>query len=122
MSVETQNKLFPVFLKLENFRVLIVGGGKVAHEKVSAILNNSPKTRITLVGTQVSDAIKQFRETHPNLIIHQRSFTNSDLENIDFVISAVNNKDKGRSAAVSAGDKASKASPVLFLKSSLEKS
>ncbi len=93
MSTTTENKLFPVFLKLENFRVLIVGGGKVAHEKVSAILNNSPKTRITLVGTQVSDAIKQFRETHPNLIIHQRSFTDSDLENIDFVISAVNNKE-----------------------------
>ncbi len=93
MSTQTENKLFPVFLKLENFRVLIVGGGKVAHEKVSAILNNSPKTEITLVGAQVSDEIKQFRVTHPNLTIHQRSFEETDLNEIDFVISAVNNKE-----------------------------
>ena len=93
MSTATENKLFPVFLKLENFRVLIVGGGKVALEKVSAILNNSPKTQITLIGTQVSEEIKQFRITHPNLIIHQRSFEDHDLENTDFVISAVNNKE-----------------------------
>ena len=58
MSTQTENKLFPVFLKLENFRVLIIGGGKVALEKVSAILNNSPNTKVTLVATHVSDEIK----------------------------------------------------------------
>jgi uncharacterized protein len=93
MSIATDNKLFPVFLKLENFRVLIVGGGKVAHEKVTAILNNSPNTRITLVGTVVNEGIKQFSVTHPNLVIHQRAFEENDLENIDFVITAVNNKE-----------------------------
>ena len=35
MSTEVKNTLFPVFLKLENFRVLIVGGGKVGLEKVT---------------------------------------------------------------------------------------
>lgn len=93
MSLVTENKLFPVFLKLENFRVLIVGGGKVGLEKVSAILNNSPNTRITLVATHVSDEIKSFVKDHANVKIHQRSFVETDLENIDFVISAVNNKD-----------------------------
>jgi len=89
----TENKLFPVFLKLENFRVLIVGGGKVGLEKVSAILNNSPNTRITLVATNVSDEIKLFVKDHTNVKIQQRSFIETDLENIDFVISAVNNKE-----------------------------
>lgn len=93
MSIVTENKLFPVFLKLENFRVLIVGGGKVGLEKISAILNNSPNTRITLVATHVSEEIKLFVKEHTNVKIHQRSFLETDLENVDFVISAVNNKD-----------------------------
>jgi uncharacterized protein len=93
MSAVTDNKLFPVFLKLENFRVLIVGGGKVALEKVSAILNNSPNTSITLVGEEINEGILTFGASYPNLTIQQRLFEENDLENIDFVISAVNNKE-----------------------------
>ena len=93
MSVEVNNKLFPVFLKLENFRVLIIGGGKVAHEKVTAVINNSPATKIKLVGTHVSDEIKKLAHSNSNLEIHQRSFVESDLENTDLLISAINNKE-----------------------------
>lgn len=93
MSIATDNKLFPVFLKLENFRVLIVGGGKVAHEKVTAILNNSPDTKITLIGITVSEEIKQLTERYSNLLVHQRPFRENDLERTDFVISAVNNRE-----------------------------
>src|ERR1700752_1430042 len=90
---QTNNKLYPVFLKLENFRVLIVGGGKVGLEKVTAILNNSPHTRITLVATNVSDAIVSLGLKHNNLKIQERAFLESDLDHIDLVISAVNNKE-----------------------------
>jgi len=93
MIIENKNKLFPVFLKLENFRVLIVGGGKVGHEKISAIIANSPATRVTLVATHVSDEIKVLAELHPGIAIHQRSYRTEDLDNIDFVIVAVNNKE-----------------------------
>lgn len=92
LVTETQNKLFPVFLKLENFNVLIVGGGKVGLEKVTAILNNSPATKITLVASHVSDEIKALQSNYSNLSIHQRLFKETDLNNISFVIIAVNNK------------------------------
>ncbi|MGZ3884566.1 MAG: TSUP family transporter [Bacteroidia bacterium] len=92
MTTGTGNKLFPVFLKLENFRVLIVGGGKVALEKVNAILKNSPKTQITLVGAQVNAEIRALAATHENLRIHERRFAANDLSGIDFVVVAVNNK------------------------------
>ncbi len=88
----TENKLFPVFLKLEKFRVLVVGGGKVALEKVTAILNNSPATKITLVAIEVSDEIFQLSKEHPNLTIHKRPFVSEDLDNIDFVLAAVNSR------------------------------
>ncbi len=93
LGTETQNKLFPVFLKLENFRVLIVGGGKVALEKVTAILNNSPATKIILIATHVSDEIKAYQSHYPDLEIHQRSFKNTDLNDIDLVIVAINNRE-----------------------------
>jgi siroheme synthase-like protein len=92
MSISLKNTLFPVFLKLENFNVLIVGGGKVGLEKVTAILNNSPATKITLVASHVSDEIKALQSNYSNLTIHQRLFKETDLNNISFVIIAVNNK------------------------------
>lgn len=92
MNTETLNKLFPVFLKLENFHVLIVGGGKVGLEKISAILNNSPLTEITLVATHISDEIKQLKGDHGNITLHERSFLEDDLIGVELVIVAVNNK------------------------------
>lgn len=94
MNAVVYNKLFPVFLKLENFSVLIVGGGKVAHEKVSAVLNNSPATKIKLVATHISEAIHDLAKTSANMELHQRSFMESDLENVDLLISAINNKEE----------------------------
>ncbi|MGZ3862842.1 MAG: TSUP family transporter [Bacteroidia bacterium] len=91
-EVLNNNKLFPVFLKLENFRMLIVGGGKIAGEKIAAILNNSPATKITLVAPQVSDEIKAWKSKFQNVRVINREFEENDLNHTDFVIVAVNNK------------------------------
>jgi siroheme synthase-like protein len=91
-NVEIRNNLFPVFLKLENFRVLIVGGGKVALEKITAILNNSPLTKVTLIATHVSEEIKKIASENSNFILHERSFDEIDLHDKDLVIVAVNNR------------------------------
>jgi uncharacterized protein len=88
----SENKLFPVFLKLEKFRVLIVGGGKVALEKLTAVLQNSPATQISLVATNVSEEIAGLGKEYSNLFISQRAFAVNDLDKKDFVIVAVNNK------------------------------
>ncbi|HEY5689177.1 MAG TPA: bifunctional precorrin-2 dehydrogenase/sirohydrochlorin ferrochelatase [Yeosuana sp.] len=44
-----RNNLYPVFLKLNNLKVLIVGGGFVAEEKLTFLLKSSPDAHITLV-------------------------------------------------------------------------
>jgi hypothetical protein len=93
MKTIQQNKLFPVFLKLENFRVLIVGGGKIAGEKVRAIYNNSPATRVKLVAPEVSSEILDLRHKFQNLDVINRAFEKHDLDQVDFVIVAVNNKE-----------------------------
>src|ERR1700751_6098938 len=91
-KIKNSNKLFPVFLKLESFRVLIVGGGKIAGEKITAILNNSPATQITLVAPQISEEIVIWQSKFSNVGIINRAFEENDLNEIDFVIIAVNNK------------------------------
>jgi siroheme synthase-like protein len=93
MSLEIKNTLFPVFIKLEKFRVLVVGGGKAGLEKVTAILNNSPGTNLTLVSISVCEEILVLAQQYPNFTIHKRSFNELDLNDIDIAIVAVNNKE-----------------------------
>ncbi|MBS1680156.1 MAG: bifunctional precorrin-2 dehydrogenase/sirohydrochlorin ferrochelatase [Bacteroidetes bacterium] len=90
-TANSKNKLFPVFLKLESLRLLIIGGGTVAEEKLKAVLSNSPDTSIKIIARELSDAIKKQTEGKKNIKTTQKEFTESDLEGIDVVIAAVNN-------------------------------
>ena len=85
------NNLFPVFLKLEKLSLLIIGGGNVALEKLNAVLNNSPQTRIRLIGIHISEAIKQIAEERSNIELIERPYTIDDFDDADIVIAAVNN-------------------------------
>ncbi len=86
----TGNALFPVFLKLENLRLLIVGGGYVGMEKLQAVLQNAPATKITLVAGAISESIRLLACEHPNILIVARNFESSDLDEVEVVIVAVN--------------------------------
>ncbi|MBI2269535.1 MAG: bifunctional precorrin-2 dehydrogenase/sirohydrochlorin ferrochelatase [Bacteroidetes bacterium] len=86
------NTLFPIFLKLENFRVLIIGGGVIGLEKISAVLNNSPLTDVTLVAENILPELIDFAAGFPNTKIIRKKFEETDLDGKDFVISAVNDK------------------------------
>ncbi|HEV7329626.1 MAG TPA: TSUP family transporter [Flavisolibacter sp.] len=94
MMVKESNALFPVFLKLEQLSILIVGGGAVALEKLSAVLHNSPLTPVRLVGTVISDEIKQLAAEFPAVQLEERPFENSDVEGADVAIIAINDSVK----------------------------
>ena len=44
-----RNELYPVFLKVNNLRVLIVGGGNVAEEKLTFLLKSSPNAQVEMI-------------------------------------------------------------------------
>lgn len=87
-SAPTGNTLFPVFLKLENFDVLIVGGGNVGLEKLTAVLQNSPRTRVTLVGQTVSPEIRALAAGYPQVNVLEKAFERADLVGQKLVIAA----------------------------------
>lgn len=84
------NNLFPVFLKLEHLHSLIVGGGYVAHEKLTAILANSPQSRITLVAPEIRESIREIALENPRLTLENRDFAPEDLEGKDLIFVATN--------------------------------
>lgn len=46
-----RNNLYPVFLKVSQLNILIVGGGNVALEKLSFLLKSSPDAHVEMVAT-----------------------------------------------------------------------
>ncbi|HYE54834.1 MAG TPA: NAD(P)-dependent oxidoreductase, partial [Chitinophagaceae bacterium] len=84
------NQLFPVFLKLDHLRVLVVGGGNVGLEKLNAILHNSPAASIQLVAINISQRIRELAAFHSNILLHERAFAATDLDDVQVVIVAVN--------------------------------
>lgn len=90
---QNHNLLFPVFLKLEELKVLLVGGGKVGTEKLSALLANSPAAPVTVVAINISDEVRKLAKHHPNVVLHERPFTLSDLDDKDLALIAVNDKE-----------------------------
>lgn len=100
------NRLFPVFLKLENLRLLIVGGGYVGMEKLQSVLNNAPGTSIKLVAERISDEIRLLALQHPNIALVQKRYDVSDLEGMELVIVGIDNREV--SQQISADAKANK--------------
>jgi siroheme synthase-like protein len=84
------NPLFPVFLKLETLRLLIIGGGAVGLEKLNAVLNNAPATRITLVALTISNAVRELATAHPHICLLEKAYDPGDLDHADLILVAVN--------------------------------
>lgn len=83
-----QNPLFPAFLKLENLRVLLVGGGNVGLEKLTAILRNSPETAVTVVSITMLAELRELAARHPRIRLMERAYAEADLDAHDIVFAA----------------------------------
>lgn len=93
MSVtpKENNTLFPVFLKLEKLHTLVVGGGNVALEKLSAIFSNSPKAKVRLIAKEIKPEVRKFL-TERNIPFEERPFHTDDTKDIDLAVIAINDR------------------------------
>ena len=59
-----KNELYPIFLKLHQLNVLIVGGGNVGLEKLSFLLKSSPNANVEVVAPKFLPELEAFAKTH----------------------------------------------------------
>lgn len=87
---ENKNNLFPVFLKLEELRLLIIGAGEIGYEKLCAVLANSPNTRIRIVANFFKPEVEELSFQYANIQLIYADYKPIFLEQCDIVIAAVN--------------------------------
>lgn len=91
-ELDKKNQLYPVFLKLDQLELLLVGGGNVGLEKLHSLLANSPEAKVSIVAPEIKDEIKKLVLRHPSCNIIQREFEKEDLKNKDLIILATDNR------------------------------
>ena len=84
------NTLYPVFLKLDKITTLIVGGGKVALEKLYFMLKSSPEARVRLVASSYSSEVVALVKESPNVELIQDNYHGKYLTGIGLIIAATN--------------------------------
>ncbi|GAB3336091.1 hypothetical protein GCM10027299_45750 [Larkinella ripae] len=84
------NTLFPIFVKIENLQTLVVGGGYVGLEKVTALLSNAPNAPVTLVAPAIREEIVELARQHPNLQLIYDTYAPGFLDDKDLVIVGTN--------------------------------
>lgn len=91
-----RNNLYPVFLKLENIPVLIVGAGNVGYEKLSFMLKSSPDARVTILAEEISGEVKTLA-AESDVSIIKGSFSTSSVNGYKLVIAATSDTEVNRS-------------------------
>lgn len=81
-----KNELYPVFLKLTQLNVLIVGGGNVGLEKLSFMLKSSPNANVEVVATRFLPELEALIERHPSVKKTQAKFKKKMLKKRHMVI------------------------------------
>jgi len=59
-----RNELYPVFLKVNTLKVLIVGGGNVAEEKLTFLLKSSPKAQVEMISPMYREGTVSLAKRH----------------------------------------------------------
>lgn len=87
------NELYPIFLKVQQFETLIVGGGEVGLEKLSFLLKSSPQAKVTLVGKTIKEEIKALANNHPSITLYERAYFPEDLTGMQLALIATEDHD-----------------------------
>lgn len=87
-----QNELYPIFLKVNQLNVLIVGGGTVALEKLTFLLKSSPQAKVLVVSKDFDAALIELTNKF-NVSVVKASYNKTALKNKQLVIAATNNRE-----------------------------
>ncbi|SHM09630.1 precorrin-2 dehydrogenase/sirohydrochlorin ferrochelatase family protein [Flavobacterium xinjiangense] len=86
-----RNELYPIFLKLQQLNVLIVGGGNVGLEKLSFMLKSSPNANVEVVAPKFLPELGVLVEKHPSVKLTKAKFKKKMLKKRHMVIACTDN-------------------------------
>ena len=76
---------FPMLIDMSNLKVLVVGGGAIATEKIEKLVDFT--TNITVISIEVEERAKELIEKY-GLTLEKRAYTKGDIDGFDIVIVA----------------------------------
>lgn len=85
-----RNDLYPIFLKVSNLKVLIVGGGNVALEKLTFLLKSSPNAQVEMVAPMYREETVKLAQS-VNITMNQDLYHSKYLEGKHIVIATTDN-------------------------------
>jgi precorrin-2 dehydrogenase/sirohydrochlorin ferrochelatase len=86
------NHLYPIFLKVHELNVLLVGGGFVATEKLEFLLKSSPLAQVTVVSREFRPEFLDVASKAENVTLIQDLYHEKYLGGKHIVIGATDNK------------------------------
>lgn len=86
------NHLYPIFLKVHELNVLLVGGGFVATEKLEFLLKSSPKAQVTVVSKLFRPEFLELAEGKETVTLIEDAYHEKYLGGKHLVIGATDNK------------------------------
>jgi precorrin-2 dehydrogenase / sirohydrochlorin ferrochelatase len=93
------NSNYPIMVRLEGKKVVVIGGGRVAERKVAGLLGTG--SLITVISPRATDKLKGLASG--GLIKwHERSFSKEDIEDAFFIFAATNDKGLNQSIKMAA--------------------
>lgn len=97
-------RYYPVFLNVRGRRVLVVGGGSVAAQKMKALLDTGALVR--LVSPGLSPEVERLRRRYPHhIMVKRRGFRDQDVQKVHLVIAATDDEATNR-RVFTAGERA----------------
>jgi precorrin-2 dehydrogenase / sirohydrochlorin ferrochelatase len=92
---------YPIMLRLEGKKVVVIGGGRVAERKVKGLLGTGGL--ITVISPQSTDELKRLASS--GLIEwHEKSFSKEDIKGAFLIFAATNDKVLNQSIKMAASD------------------
>ena len=86
------NHLYPIFLKVHELNVLLVGGGFVATEKLEFLLKSSPLAQVTVVSKEFRPEFLEVAEKSETVTLIEDIYHEKYLGGKHLVIGATDNK------------------------------
>jgi len=81
---------FPLYLNLQNRKIVLIGGGKIALKKLKKLVDFT--LDITVISKEVSNEFLEFA-TKYNIPIYKKAYQKSDIDGYDIVVVATNTQD-----------------------------